>query len=589
MKYIGIIMFYILLLANAIYPQHINKAIKFDSLENQEALRRRPFLFDKYELTEEFDIKKDNKIKRSSVYKPVQIIVNSDFEGTTKSTFIYDSSGNMSLKLVEKLVNSCWTFYSRDTCTYDSSGNLLSILSEIWSNNIWNNNNKVTYTYDLANHMITYLSESWSNGMWVNLDKDTYAYDENGHLYLAIWERWLNGMWAKAWRSTYTNDLNGNHLSFLIECWFNDCWNNYDLTTYTYDSNGNRLTRLQRIWTNGIWDNSDRSTYTYDDRGNLLTYFWEGWREGTWVNGIRNSYTYNNDGSRSTILQEGWSDGAWCNNERATFSYEKSYNIMREIWELWSDGVWHNYERFDYFDDGFGNTLKGEHYKWEHYAWTLMEGNLYLQYNNGKDTLQVTGSDAEVVYMFENLPVTLTSFCVSCNNDTPLLNWKTSTENNNYGFEIEKSADKSIWQKIGFVKGSGTTTVPKEYYFCDTISTPSKLFYYRLKQIDFNGSIRYSPVVDFIFKNNYNFSISQNYPNPFNSATTINYQMPKAGVVSVKVYDILGNEIKTLVNEYKQPGSYSVSFDASKLSSGVYIYKITAGDYEAGRKMLLVK
>ena len=589
MKYNIIIVFYILLLAYPVYSQHINKLLKIDSFENKEALRRVPSLYDKYGRAEEFNIKKNGNIKLSNGYKPAQIIVNNDYEDTTKSTFIYDDNGNMLTNLVDKLVNGYWTNFRKNTCTYDSNGNQLTYLSEIWSNNSWTNNKKATYTYDTENRLIASLSQSWSNGIWVNLDKDTYTYDENGYLYTVIWERWLNETWTKIWKSTYTNDNNGNPLAYLIESWFNNCWNNYDLTAYTYDNNGHRLTRFQSTWSNGIWNNSDRSTYTYDDRGNLLTYFWEDWKAGTWVNGIRNSYTFNNDGSRATSLYQGWSDGVWTNNAKTSFSYEKSYNIMREIWELWADGHWHNYERFDYFDDGCGNTLKEEHFKWEYSAWTLMEGDLALPYNHGNDTIQVTGSDAEVTYVQGNVPVILTSFYVSCNNESALLNWKTSTEINNYGFEIEKSADKSTWQKIGFVKGNGTTTVPNEYSFSDTLLAPSIISYYRLKQVDFNGTIRFSQVVDLNFNTKNNFGISQNYPNPFNPATTINYQSPKAGMVVIKVYDLLGNEIKTLVNEYKQPGSYSVNYDASKLSSGVYIYRIISGNYSASKIMVLIK
>jgi hypothetical protein len=92
---------------------------------------------------------------------------------------------------------------------------------------------------------------------------------------------------------------------------------------------------------------------------------------------------------------------------------------------------------------------------------------------------------------------------------------------------------------------------------------------------------------NFTFINTY--ALEQNYPNPFNPNTTINYQLPKSGLVTIKVYDMLGREIQTLVNENKPAGSYNVSFNASKLSTGVYIYRIVAGDYVASKKMTLLK
>jgi hypothetical protein len=85
------------------------------------------------------------------------------------------------------------------------------------------------------------------------------------------------------------------------------------------------------------------------------------------------------------------------------------------------------------------------------------------------------------------------------------------------------------------------------------------------------------------------YRLFQNYPNPFNPSTSIDYQIKQSGLVTIKVYDMLGNEVRTLVNEYKQAGSYSLNFNAGNLSSGVYLYRITAGGYTASRKMILVK
>jgi hypothetical protein len=85
------------------------------------------------------------------------------------------------------------------------------------------------------------------------------------------------------------------------------------------------------------------------------------------------------------------------------------------------------------------------------------------------------------------------------------------------------------------------------------------------------------------------YSLSQNYPNPFNPATNIKYTIPKAGNVSLKIYDVLGKEVVTLVNELKQPGVYNVDYNASNLSSGIYFYRLEAGDFTAVKKMMLIK
>jgi hypothetical protein len=85
------------------------------------------------------------------------------------------------------------------------------------------------------------------------------------------------------------------------------------------------------------------------------------------------------------------------------------------------------------------------------------------------------------------------------------------------------------------------------------------------------------------------FVLSQNYPNPFNPTTVIQYEIPKSAMVTLKVYDILGREVKTLVNQYENSGNYSINFNASNLSSGVYFYQLRSGSYIVTKKMVLLK
>jgi hypothetical protein len=144
------------------------------------------------------------------------------------------------------------------------------------------------------------------------------------------------------------------------------------------------------------------------------------------------------------------------------------------------------------------------------------------------------------------------------------------------GFEIEKTvvSDQSSvirWNKVGFVEGSGTSNAPKSYSFCDKNISSGK-YSYRLKQIDRDGKFEYSKEVEVTAAGAPNaFALSQNYPNPFNPTTVISYQLSMNSNVTLKVYDMLGREVASLVNELKRAGTHSVSFDASKLSSGLYL------------------
>lgn len=191
------------------------------------------------------------------------------------------------------------------------------------------------------------------------------------------------------------------------------------------------------------------------------------------------------------------------------------------------------------------------------------------------------------------LPVELSSFTFSVNKSNVLLNWLTSLEINNMSFEIERSnvngQTSNDWVKVGSVTGNGTTNSASSYSFTDR-NLASGNYSYRLKQTDFNGNFEY-----FNLNNEVNigiptkYDLSQNYPNPFNPSTKINYDLAYDGIVSIKLFDMSGKEVAVLVNEAKTAGYYSVDFNASALTSGVYFYSISANNFSATRKMLLIK
>jgi hypothetical protein len=186
------------------------------------------------------------------------------------------------------------------------------------------------------------------------------------------------------------------------------------------------------------------------------------------------------------------------------------------------------------------------------------------------------------------IPVELTSFTALTNGEEVILNWSTATELNNHGFEVERSEDNICFDKVGFIPGFGTTTEPKSYSFSDQ-SINNGTYYYRLKQIDFNGTHEYSGVVEVEFRSFNSYLLEQNYPNPFNPSTKIKYWIQQSSNVTIKVFDILGNEIETLVNEEKPVGTYEITWYAEDLPSGFYFYTINAENFVETKKMILMK
>jgi hypothetical protein len=192
----------------------------------------------------------------------------------------------------------------------------------------------------------------------------------------------------------------------------------------------------------------------------------------------------------------------------------------------------------------------------------------------------------------EVVPVELTSFTATANENEVVLNWSTATETNNQGFEVQKSFNGEF-ETIAFVNGHGTTTESQTYLFSDkNVNVGS--YSYRLKQVDFDGSFEYSDVVEIDVLAPAVFALDQNYPNPFNPSTKITFQLAVESKVSLKVFNVLGQEVANLLNSNVLAGSHNVNFDASSLNSGVYLYRIEATGIDGSnfidvKKMILTK
>ncbi len=186
------------------------------------------------------------------------------------------------------------------------------------------------------------------------------------------------------------------------------------------------------------------------------------------------------------------------------------------------------------------------------------------------------------------VPVELTSFTANVSGNNVELKWQTETEKNNKEFKIQRKENVNLqgdWKGIGFVNGNGTTTQQHIFSFVDKNLSAGD-FQYRLKQIDYDGSFEYSNIVEVKVSSPDKFTLEQNYPNPFNPSTTIAFTVPREVQVNLSVFNTLGEKVKELKNEVMKPGYYEVKFDAAILASGIYFYRIIAGDFSQTKKMI---
>ncbi|MHC1738157.1 MAG: T9SS type A sorting domain-containing protein [Ignavibacteriaceae bacterium] len=277
--------------------------------------------------------------------------------------------------------------------------------------------------------------------------------------------------------------------------------------------------------------------------------------------------------------------------------YAKAYWVVNA-----TGGSGYTYDLVLNYDPAMIGTIEGE----DNIRLAKRTGGVWAHFpssvvNTTEKTVTMAGqtSFSEFTLSDNNnpLPVELTSFSASVKSGVATLKWSTATEMNNYGYEIERSeftfgegSQNSVWEKIGFMAGSGNSNSVKEYSFIDYKLSVGK-YLYRLKQIDNDGNYTYSTETEIENLCPSTYELQQNYPNPFNPSTMIRYDLPVDCFVTLKLYDVTGKEVAVLVREEKEAGyhNYELLIKNHKLASGVYFYNITAGDFTATKKMVLLK
>jgi hypothetical protein len=458
---------------------------------------------------------------------------------TTRHLYSFDANAKRTVDLTQKLRGDLWVDTVRQTNTYDANGKQTSYLYELWSTGQWVNSFRYTYTYDASGNNLSELYESWSTGQWVNTWRFTYTYDAGSNMLTHMYEDWSNDQWVNGERGTYTYDAGKNMLSYLYESWSSGQWVNRERGTFTYDTEGNMLSTLHESWSNGQLLNASRSTYTYDAQGNMLWGLYEYWSAGQWVNSGRSTYTYDANGKQTSYLGEGWSNGQWVNSERGTFTYNANGKQTSYLYELWSTGQWENFKCGTFTFDASGNKLSELYESWSNGQWDNYERFTYTCDDQGN----------------------LTSV------------WHYSWLNSSW------TPTNIGWTSQGGNGFAGTVTDSAGNYYDFGLA--------------YNFTFTRKPIVSGVASQSGNvpamYSLSQNYPNPFNPSTSIKYELPKASDLRLSVFDLLGREVAVLVNERRDSGAHEVKFDGSNLASGVYFYRLEAGDFVQSKKLVLLK
>jgi hypothetical protein len=361
-------------------------------------------------------------------------------------------------------------------------------------------------------------------------DQTKLAYNYNNDLSLNYFTfaDWFNGDWIITDKRTNTYNSDGNLESVLWE-WFNASsgeWLNDAKDVYNYDSLGNRISMLHLNFDGQEFENAFKYENYYDTANNLILTVNQDWIDTIWVNSSKIIYAYTPENVNDTALFQVWTNEQWVNYNMNIFKYDEELKIIFNLAKRWDGNNWLDFGRGTYEYD--------------------INNNRVLEY-----------------------------FEIANNN-----NWE------NWFRIFYEYDDKNNLIHLFGEEWVGGQWVPEDEPLIITNPDGIKIGFLA-KEI----FLYYSPPTDVGSENHIvnGFNLYQNYPNPFNPVTKIKYSIPQSSFAVLKVYDLLGNEVATLMNEEKQSGIYEVEFNASNLSSGIYFYQLKAGDFISTKKFVLLK
>jgi len=511
---------------------------------------------------------------------------------TTRHLYSFVTGGARTSDLKQKMVGGAWVNDTRTSMSLDAEGRVISGLSEIWLNDQWTNRERESYLYDAGGRQTMFLLEQWSFGAWATLKRQITSYDASGKWISDLLEQWSGGQVVTKEVATCSYDAAGNATMAAWTCWTNgqqvsslSCTYTYDAHSallsleqlqksssgeegmrfsYTYDASYNYLSRLEEHRGFGQWANYCLDTYSYDAGGNIHSQVSLRWNGNGWSENNRCTFTHDAHGRKLSETREELTSGQWTFLSRYTYTYDAMDNRLTELTEGWTFGRKTSYMIWTSTYDDSGRKLSvscsgisngtAVHALDSTYAYDL-NGKMLLQLYEERSNSQLVTSD-RYIYTYD------------------MGGRQTSVLHESWVNSAWVPTDIMDFNTIAILRFNDDAGNRYEY------SGYSVILKYKTLTTSVEPGEGATPV---------QFSLSQNYPNPFNPTTVVAFQLPVSSQVRIAVYDMLGREVALLMDERKDPGEYTLQFDGSRLTSGVYYYRLRAGDYMQTRKMLLLK
>jgi hypothetical protein len=436
-----------------------------------------------------------------------------------------DFLGNKNV-LIQQINKEPLDYYAMDT-----------YLFQVWDETVWRDSVRGDYIYNAQGWLTEVLYENWS-GVWINSSHYTYTYTGYGYVATEIYQYWDGSKWENYSRTTYTYNSNNKKTQYTVENWNGSTWVNNYQSLYEYYPNGNLEKEIVQIWW-GIWENYTQYLYEYNSNDLVTELLIQYWSAGAWLNVGKQNYTYNSNSDYLTIVHYVWSNAMWLNDYQELYTYNVNSLLTDLVFQDWDPLTgWINDYKDMYTYDGVGNRTQELYQDWDGSQW-FNDYKCTNAYNSNGNLIECTEEDWNVGTGWEYAEHFSGGYDIHGNCISEEYQYWDGTEwVNNY---------RNAYTWVFFVSGVESEGVVKE------------------------------------------FSLENNYPNPFNPSTTIKFQIPEISFISLKVYDILGNEVAVLMNEEKQMGEYSIEFNPIDLPTGVYLFQLKSNSFIETKKMMMLK
>lgn len=357
--------------------------------------------------------------------------------------------------------------------------------------------------------------------------KHLFLYNENNKMaeWLSLFK--IGSGWENSLKNSFFYDDQNNLITEINFGWYINDWDSLSRINYSYD-NGMLSQSVFQNYNTNYWENSSRCNYEYDANQNLAITLTEDWINNNWQNWLLVTNYYSLQNKRDSILFQTWVNNDWQNDKKTIFYYsENQIDLDSIVVSSWNGLSWINLFKRELVNDANHNQIEQIDKEWIAGSWS---------------------NSIRRFYTFNEFNYIEYAYC-------------------------------EIWYNNKWMSGDGDIVFQTpDGFIIGFITNNVSAYYSNVVSVEENKNVGIS-----------DYSLSQNYPNPFNPSTMIEYKIPESYFVEIKIYDVLGKEIATLVNEYKSKGIYKIQFNTNNLPNGVYIYRIKAGEFSETKKMILMR